>query len=202
MLSCLNLACRREEKPLFTGLGLTLLPGSLLWVSGPNGVGKSSFIKILCGILKPAAGTISWDGMPIEKHESFYEECLYIGHQNAIKPQLSVYENLAFWAGMRGMAMLVPAALHFFGLKDKADIPCAQLSAGWQRRVALARLAATPCRLWLLDEPATHLDEEGADQLATLIASRCQQGGIVIFAGHQSIGNLQPTSTLKLEDWR
>lgn len=200
MLSLENLTLRRGGRALFTGLGFSLMPGSLCVLRGANGTGKSSLLKTIAGILKAEEGAILWQGVPIAESPDFLHQMLYIGHQNAVKRNLTVIENLAFWADLYDTAMLIPAALHCFRLEEVAEMPCGKLSAGWQRRVALARLVAVPSTLWLLDEPTTHLDEEGATLLNNLITTRCNQGGIVVMACHGEVG-VKPASLMHLEDF-
>ncbi len=131
-----------------------------------------------------SAGQVRFGDKNITSNEEYLLSLLYIGHANAIKPELSVYENLRFWAELRGELMLVPAALNYFEMEEIADMPCRLLSAGWQRRVALANLITTPRLVWLLDEPATHLDAHAVNLLDALIATRCKQGGMVVLATH------------------
>jgi heme exporter protein A len=184
MLTCHNLRAIRGEKLLFDHLGFSLKPGALLVLRGANGSGKTTLLRMLAGLLAPSAGSITWQNKPIGKSQDYKEALTYISHNNALKPELSVYDNLQFWAALRGTEMLVPASLQFFGLTGMMDMPVAQLSAGWQRRVALARLLAIPSLIWLLDEPTANLDAEGAEMLEGLIATRIKQGGIVVLSSH------------------
>ncbi len=184
MLSCEQLSCIRGETSIFNGLGFCLQPGTLLLLKGPNGSGKTSLIKILAGLLPPDSGHIQWDGAPIRNNDAFRRELMYIGHKSAVKLDATVRENLTFWAEIFHTELLLPAALRFYDLDRFADVPAGQLSAGWQRRVALARLIVAPCRLWLLDEPTNFLDDDAVVLTASLIESRVRQGGIVIVASH------------------
>lgn len=200
MLTCHNLRCIRGEKLLFDRLGFSLQPGSALALTGPNGGGKTSLMRILSGLMEPAQGEVTWQGQPIRHNADYSEHLLYIGHQNAIKPELSVYDNVQYWAALQDCEMLVPAALEFFGLWPMADLPAGQLSAGWQRRVALTRLLSTPSLIWLLDEPATNLDVEGIMLVEGLIETRIKQGGIVILTSHSASPNAM-IRYLHLEDF-
>lgn len=200
MLVAENLACRRSERLIFRQLGFCLPPGALLLLKGGNGTGKTSLIKILCGLLEQDEGTLTWNGEPTRHHENFKRELMYIGHKSAVKMDGTVEENLAFWGCMYGTEMLVPAALKFYGLTKFKDTRAAELSAGWQRRVALARLIVAPCRLWLLDEPTNFLDEEAVMLTASLIESRVKQGGIVVAASH-IMGSAIASHTLWMEDF-
>lgn len=184
MLSCHQLCAIRGEKLLFDQLGFCLKPASALVLSGANGSGKSTLLRMLAGLMSPTSGTVQWQGEDVRGNASYMENMQYLAHRNALKPELSVYDNIQFWAALRGTEMLVPAAMQFFRLWPMADMPAGQLSAGWQRRVALARLLAVPTLVWLLDEPAANLDAEGLEMLDGLIATRVRQGGIVVLSSH------------------
>lgn len=184
MFSAENLACIRSDKPLFSGLGFCLAEGSLLLLKGPNGCGKTSLIKILTGLLPPDAGQVTWEGVPIGGNESFLRQLMYVGHKSGVKLECTVEENVTYWATLYGTQELVEAALNFFDLDRFRDIPAGQLSAGWQRRVALARLIVVPCKLWILDEPTNFLDDEAVMLMVSLIETRVTQGGIVVAASH------------------
>lgn len=184
MLSCQNLRAIRGEKLLFDHLGFSLKPGCALRLRGANGSGKSTLLRMLAGLMPPAAGQVTWQGKPVAGNADYLEVMQYIGHHNALKPELSVYDNLQYWAALKGTEMLVPAAMQFFGLWAMGELPVGQLSAGWQRRVALARLLAIPGIVWLLDEPASNLDAAGVEMLEGLIATRVKQGGIVVLSSH------------------
>lgn len=184
MLSCENLTCVRGDAVLFRDLGFCLTPGSLLLLKGPNGIGKTSLLKILCGLLPPDHGQVTWVGDPIAGNEAFKRDMMVVGHKSAVKLESTVEENIRFWARLYSTDMLVPAAMKYFDLTAFKDTPAGELSAGWQRRVALARLIVAPCRLWLLDEPTNFLDDVGVQLTASLIESRVSQGGMVIAASH------------------
>lgn len=192
MLSCHAIRCVRGERFVFDGLGFSLKPGAALLLAGPNGSGKTSLLRIMAGLLTPEAGEVSWMSHPVYENPEYQENMVFIGHQNALKPELSVYDNIQFWAAMRGTEMLAPAAMQFFNLLDKADTPVGELSSGWQKRVALARLLATPALIWLLDEPTANLDAQGIEMLKGLIETRVKQGGIVVFSSHDPL----PSTTL------
>lgn len=184
MLTCQNLRCIRGGKELFSHLGFTLGPGSALTLTGPNGSGKTSLLRLLGGLMQPSEGMVLWNDKPVGGNPEFLETLVYIGHQNALKPELTVYDNIQYWAALRGTEMLVPSAMQFFGLLNISEMQVGSLSAGWQRRVALARLLAMPGLVWLLDEPASNLDAEGCGMLEGLIDTRARQGGIIILSSH------------------
>lgn len=185
--SCEGLTCERGPRELFSGLGFSLLEGGLLLVTGANGAGKSTLLATLAGLLSPVAGGIQFGDVPIRDAADYESTCIYLGHHNALKPEATVLENITFWARMRGEEMLIPAAIHYFGLEPYLDYPCGQLSQGWQRRVALTRLMTCPAPLWILDEPGSNLDREGQALLAELIRVRTRQRGIVIMAAHGEV---------------
>ena len=176
-----GLACRRGERLVFAGLDFALPPGGALVLTGPNGSGKSSLLRLMAGLTRPEAGTLAWNGAPIAEDPAAHRARLhFIGHLDALKPVLSIAETLRFWAGMRGGAD-VAAGLARFRLTALADWPCRLLSAGQRRRLALARLVASPAPLWLLDEPANGLDAEAlANLLAAVEAHRAADGAVVL----------------------
>lgn len=186
MLCCNNLLAIRGDKPLFRHLGFCIRPGNALVLHGANGSGKSTLLRMLAGLMQPSEGAVLWQEKPIRGNTDYAELMQYIGHQNALKPELSVYDNLQYRAALKGTEILVPAAIQFFDLWPMMDMPAGQLSAGWQRRVALANLLSIPSLVWLLDEPAANLDMEGREMLDGLIRTRIKQGGIVVLSSHQT----------------
>jgi heme exporter protein A len=182
-----GLACRRGERLVFTGLSFTLPPGGALLLTGPNGSGKSSLLRLMAGLSRAEAGLLSWDGMPVDDDPAAHRARQhFIGHQDALKPALAVGETLGFWAGMHGSAT-VAAALAHFRLEALSDWPCRHLSAGQRRRLALARLLASPALLWLLDEPTTGLDAEAQADLLAAIATHRRNGGRVALSTHAAL---------------
>ncbi|MFO0388950.1 MAG: heme ABC exporter ATP-binding protein CcmA [Alphaproteobacteria bacterium] len=200
MLTIENLSCTRSDRLIFSGLGFSLQSGALLLLKGPNGVGKTTLIRMIAGLLPAEQGSITWNNQPTRDNAEFKRELMYIGHKSAVKADSTVEENLRFWAKIYNTELLIPAALKYFDLTKFKDAPAGQLSAGWQRRVALARLILAPSKLWLLDEPTNFLDEEAVILTASLIESRVTQGGIVIAASH-TMSSAIASHTLWVEDF-
>jgi len=200
MFSAEKITCIRGDATVFSGLGFCLQSGALLLLKGSNGSGKTSLIKILTGLMPPAEGMVLWNDVPIDENHDFRRDLMFIGHKSGVKLDYTVEENVAFWAKLYGTETLVPAALKFYDLTHYKDVYAAQLSAGWQRRVALARLIVVPCKLWLLDEPTNFLDEEAVMLTASLIESRVTQGGIVVAASH-IMNSAIAAHTLFMEDF-
>lgn len=188
------------ERPIFKGLGFCLQPGALLLLKGANGSGKTTLIKILSGLLPAETGDVTWNDAPIRGNHDFKRELMLVGHKSAVKLDATVQENLDFWGRLYGTMTLVGAAMRFYELERFKDTKARELSAGWQRRLALARLIVVPCKLWMLDEPTNFLDEEGVLLTANLIEARVKQGGIVIAASH-SMSSAVASHTLQMEDF-
>lgn len=178
-----DLACRRGARLLFEGLGFTLESGRALVVTGPNGTGKSSLLRLLAGLSGPAAGRIRLEGAA--EPEDFAEEVHYLGHLDAHKAALSAEENLSFWRAMLGRpALTVTEAMEEVGLGGLGGLPVAVLSAGQKRRLALARLLVAERPLWLLDEPTTALDVAAQARFAALARAHVDKGGMIVAATH------------------
>jgi heme exporter protein A len=195
----------RGGKRLFSGLGFRLSPGGALVLSGPNGSGKSSLLRLMAGFGKPVAGHFSWDGADVARDAEAHRARLhYVGHQDGLKPALTVTETLGFWAALAGFRLADPApALAPLGLVGLAGTPCRFLSSGQRRRLALSRLALRPVPLWLLDEPTVGLDAAALTALSALIARHRTGGGSVVLSTHQGIA-LDDAATLTMTDfpWR
>ncbi len=197
-----GLACRRGERLVFAGLDCRLPAGGALVLTGSNGSGKSSLLRLFATLLAPAAGRLLWGGAPVMHDAARYRALIhYVGHLDATKPALSPREMLRFWAALRGNAApAIEPALAAFALGEIADRPCRWLSAGQRRRLALARLVAAPAPIWLLDEPNAALDGDGEARLATLIAEHRAAGGRVAIATHQAIA-LDDAAVIVLDDF-
>ena len=185
-LSGSDLACFRGGRQVFAGLGFTVEAGEALVVLGPNGAGKSSLLRLVAGLTAHSAGTLSLAGGNDEL--TIAEQAHYLGHLDALKPSLSVTENLAFWSRFLGGSEDCAAALEAVGLAGIARLPAAYLSAGQRRRLSVARLIAIKRPLWLLDEPTTALDATAQAQLAGLMRDHLAGGGLILAAAHGSIG--------------
>ncbi|MGY8993539.1 MAG: heme ABC exporter ATP-binding protein CcmA [Rhodospirillales bacterium] len=186
-----RLTCFRGERLVFQGLGFTVESGCALVLTGPNGSGKSSLLRLMAGLLPAAAGNLTWNGLPIDGVEEPCPRIHYVGHADAVKPMLTVVENVSFWAQLRSGGSnddeKVNAALRTFDMASLADMPGRFLSAGQKRRVNLARIVATPADLWLLDEPTTALDQDSIRRLETAITTHQSAGGMVIVSTHTDL---------------
>ncbi len=197
-----DLLCVRGERRVFAGLNFAISRGGLLVLTGANGSGKSSLLRIMAGLLRPAGGTLTWDGAPVrDDPEAQAARLHYLGHLDAVKPVLTVAENLAFWAALHGGAAAeVAAALAAFDLTALAGVPGGMLSAGQKRRVALARLLTVPAQIWLLDEPTVGLDSPSLARLGAAIADHRATGGRVVAATHTPL-DASGAETLDLGDF-
>jgi heme exporter protein A len=182
-----GLACRRGEIPVFEDLDFAADAGEALWLAGPNGSGKSSLLRLMAGLLEPVDGAIAWGGASIAADREAHRARLrYLGHLDAVKPHLSVAENLRFWAEYWDAPHnTVAPALERVGLARLRDAAGRRLSAGQRRRLALARLLLAPAALWLLDEPTAALDSDGIVLFSELVAECRARGGIVVFSSHE-----------------
>lgn len=203
MLESRDLACVRGDRPLFEGVNFTLAPGSALHVVGANGSGKTSLLRLLCGLSAPAQGDVLWEGEKIRSlREDFFRQLVYIGHAPAVKDDLSAVENLVTSATLAGVDVAreqACAALERVGLGGREDLPTKVLSQGQRRRVALARLLlAVRMPLWLLDEPFTALDRRAVNDLRQTIDAHVDAHGMVVYTTHQDV-DLAPGKTQRLD---
>jgi heme exporter protein A len=191
MLEARDLECLRGERRLFAGLSFSLEAGELLQVRGPNGSGKTSLLRMLCGLVPPAGGEIRWRGSTLkEVAEDFYREVAYLGHLPALKDELTAEENLRIASGLEGIEIdrhETWAALKRMGLGGRELLPAKVLSAGQRRRVALAKLLVCGAALWVLDEPLTALDKSAVALVQSLIAEHLAKGGVAVITTHHDL---------------
>ena len=197
-----DLACLRGARLVFAGLDFAVAPGGCLVLTGRNGAGKSTLLRVMAGLLRSLAGDLLWGGQTVKNDPDSHRSRLhYVGHQDAIKAALSVREMLSFWARLQADTdTAVDAALERFDIFHLRHLPGRYLSAGQRRRLALARLAAAPAPLWLLDEPTVSLDTEGVAGLEALIAHHRHQGGMIVLSTHVGL-RLGQHETLDLSEF-
>lgn len=190
MLEVSNLSCVRGGRQLFAGLAFGLQPGQVLHLKGSNGAGKTSLLRMLCGLAQPDGGEVHWMGAPVQRDWAGFRNALfYLGHQNAMQEALTVDENLKFYAALAGSAPALDnrAALEKLGVRACQHRLVRHLSQGQKRRASLARLLQTRATLWILDEPWVALDAQGIAALRGLLAAHLEQGGMVILTSHQDV---------------
>ena len=194
-----DLACVRSGREVFAGLDFSVGAGEALVVLGRNGAGKSSLLRMIAGLVRVAAGRLALEEGDPEL--TLPEQAHYVGHQDAIKPALTVHENLEFWAkylaGPAAPTMAPELALEAFALNHLAGLPATYLSAGQKRRLSLARIVAVNRPVWLLDEPTSALDALAQERLAQLMQAHLNGGGIIVAATHAPIG-LERAKELRL----
>lgn len=195
-LSAEALRCQRGGRAVFDGLRFELAAGHALVVTGRNGAGKSSLLRMIAGLLRIAAGRLSLTGGDPER--GIGEQAHYLGHNDALKPSLTVSENLSFWSAYLGGSENTAGALAAVGIEALADLPAAYLSAGQKRRLSIARLVSIPRPLWLLDEPTSALDTAAQAMLLDLMRKHLSQGGMIVAATHTPLG-LDGAQELSLE---
>lgn len=191
MLKACELTCVKRDRVLFENVSLAVNAGELLYVRGPNGAGKTSLLRILTGLSTPESGTVLFNGQDIaDSSLSYLSTLLYLGHKSGTNGSLSALDNLTFWLAQHQVkceeSQLFDALMRI-GLVGLEDVPVRFLSAGQQRRVALARLWLKPADVWILDEPFTALDVKGIALLEGRMKSHVERGGIVITTSHQPL---------------
>lgn len=186
-LSGRGVRCVRGGREVFSGLDFETCSGEALAVTGPNGSGKTSLLRLIAGLLTIADGSIGLEGGETEL--TLPEQAHYLGHRDALKPALSVMENLSFWRDFLGGAAFDPAeSLAAVGLDHAAHLPAAYLSAGQRRRLSIARLLVVRRQVWLLDEPTTALDAAGQGMFAAVMSDHLARGGLIVAATHAPLG--------------
>ena len=199
MLELINLDCVRGGRTLFRNLNLTVGDGTLVQLQGPNGSGKTSLLRIICGLMDAENGEVRWKGTNIRQlGEDYHQDIAYLGHRNGLKEELTPMENLRISNGMSGNTVnadQAQSALKLVGLESRQNLPVRFLSEGQRRRAALARLITGSAKLWVLDEVLAALDIDAVDTVKKLIESHLNNGGIAVVATHHelqiSAGSLQ-----------
>jgi heme exporter protein A len=185
----------RGERHLLRGVSFDLQPGELLQVTGPNGVGKTSLLRCVAGLIEAESGNVVWQGVALhEGRDAFYRQLAYLGHVNALKADLTALENLHYSVRLRRAAADADmrAALAQLQVSQCADLPARALSAGQKRRVALARVILSGAALWILDEPITNLDAAGITCVESCMAEHLRSGGAILTAAHQTLLDQHP----------
>ena len=204
MLSATDLTCTRGTQTLFSGLSLQLSAGQWLYLQGENGAGKTSLLRILAGLTVPAAGTVCWQGAPIQTQRAdFHKDMLYLGHHASLKEDLTLTENLRSLMAMDGLPVTeaqIREALSQMGLAKRQHLPTRVLSAGQKRRGLLARALLRPARLWILDEPFNALDVQAIADVQHLLKRHLAGGGLLVLTSHQTpdLGQEAPGFVLNL----
>lgn len=207
MLTVSQLSCSRGNKPLFTDVSFTLQAGQAMHLEGDNGVGKTSLLRMVCGLSPADAGEVCWQGQPIHQQAAAYRASMfYLGHALSLKEELTALENLLSDAAVAGRSLnreQALVALARMGLRGREHLPLRVMSQGQKRRTALARLLVCQAPLWVLDEPFVALDIKAVDGLRGLLAEHVAQGGMALLTSHQPV-NLQRAdgSTLAVQTYR
>jgi len=188
LLEAREINCWRGDRHILRDVSFSVRAGEFLKITGPNGVGKTTLLRVVCGLLPAESGTVHWRGEVVRSsNDQYHVEMAYLGHLNSLKADLTARENLRFLAGLR--EALTPAdidaALDRVGILSRGDLPARSLSAGQKRRLALARLLLAGASLWVLDEPVTNLDTAGFQLVEQLIREHVERGGMALAAAHQ-----------------
>jgi len=191
MLEIQSLECVRDDRLLFSDLSFTLAESEVLQIEGANGCGKTSLLRILCGLRLPESGNIMWQGESIQSNrEDYYANMVYIGHLPCIKADLTVLENVRALLDTRSLSLnnaVIEVELAKVGLESYEDVPGKALSSGQRRRILLAFVALSKASLWVLDEPLTALDVQGVELMESMIVAHKRAGGSVIFTTHHGM---------------
>ncbi|MEP6741076.1 MAG: cytochrome c biogenesis heme-transporting ATPase CcmA [bacterium] len=202
MLEVTNLDCVRGDRELFSDINLLVRPGTFLQLQGANGSGKTSLLRILCGLLAPARGDVRWQGANIRSlGEEYFTSVTYIGHRSAVKEELTCLENHRINNGLAGVEVTREHAidsLQKMGLSGCENLPARLLSEGQRRRLALSRLLSSSTPLWLLDEVLTSLDRAAETLIKSVIEAHLKNGGMAVVATHQEL-NLRAGSFERLQ---
>ena len=191
MLDVKNLSCVRGDRRLFSDVSFALTPGTLVQLTGPNGSGKTSLLRIVCGLATPEAGEVRWQGANIRSlGEDYFTAVTYIGHRGGVKEELTALENHRINNGLAGVELTKQAAVEHLGkmgLTGREHLPARLLSEGQRRRLALSRLLSSSTRLWLLDEVLTSLDRAAVTLITSVIEAHLKSGGMAVVATHQEL---------------
>jgi len=188
-LSAKNLSCTRGENLLFENLELKVDPGQCLHLIGPNGSGKTSLLRIICGLNQSDTGEVLWQQKPTLHNTNYTQDCFYIGHKDALKNELTAIENLRFIQSLDGIKDedQLDDALAQMQILQCADLPAQALSFGQRRRLAFAKLLLVKRKLWVLDEPFTGIDEKGRRLIESLCVAHLRENGSIILTHHQGL---------------
>lgn len=196
MLEVINLTCVRGARRLFKDLNFSAVEGELVELRGPNGSGKTSLLRILCGLATPAAGEVRWNGQSIRKlGEEYFGSVAYLAHQNAVKDELTAIENLRISSAVAGITLSISEAKQILarvGLSQQQNLPARVLSAGQRRRLGMTRLLTSTAKLWILDEVLTSLDDSAMNLSREFISDHLKRDGIAVVATHQDLNLAAP----------